>query len=142
MPWGSGVAECPPPTEGLCRCSLPAAFSLSPLAGWQQGEARLLRTGLFPSRVTPRPQFAPAQPPSVLAPGEVVESGPSPNQQVLGAYFCTSDLRGDAVWREGQPDPTQPDSGVLWVLQAWLPLPARAQGSLSSLGTELDGRIL
>lgn len=21
--------------------------------------------------------------------------------------------------REGQPDPTQPDSGVLWVLQAW-----------------------
>lgn len=36
----------------MCRCSLPATFSLSPLAGWQQGEARLLGTGFCPSRVT------------------------------------------------------------------------------------------
>lgn len=82
VPWGSGGAECPypTPTEGLC-CSLPATFSLSPLAGCQQGEARLLGTGLFTSRVTPRPRLAPAQPPSLLAPEEVVSQAPAPTSR-------------------------------------------------------------
>lgn len=112
----------------------------SPCAGCRgAGEARLLGTGLFCEHgdaVSPVCSGSAALAPGPRGGGE---SGPSPSRRALGGCFCRSDLRGDDGWREGEPDLTQPGPRAL---RTWVPPAFVGRGSLSSLGTELDGGVV